>query len=161
MSIHIGDRLPDATLFAMGADGPIKVDLSQRLKGRRVVIFALPGAFTGVCSTAHVPSFIRTAAGFAAKGVDEILCIAVNDPFVLAAWAQTSGAAAAGIAMLGDADGAFTRAVGMDYSAPERGLIGRSKRYALLAVDGIVRVYHPEPERGCTISSGEAMLDAI
>jgi len=161
MSIHIGERLPDATLFAMGPDGPVKVDLSQRLRGRRVVIFALPGAFTGLCSTAHVPSFIRTAAEFAAKGVDEILCIAVNDPFVLGAWSQASGAAAAGIAMLGDADGAFTRAVGMDYSAPERGLIGRSKRYALLAYDGVVRVYHPEPERGCTISSGEAMLAAI
>jgi len=161
MALQVGARLPDITLLEMGPEGPVKVDLAARLKGRRVVLFALPGAFTGVCTTAHVPSFIRTAAGFAAKGVDEILCLAVNDPFVMGAWGQATGAAAAGIAMLCDPDGSFTRAAGMDYSAPERGLIGRSKRYALVAEDGIVTVYHPEPDRGCSISGGEALLEAI
>lgn len=161
MSIHVGRRLPDAELLEMGADGPVAVNLSQRLAGRRVVLFALPGAFTGVCTTAHVPSFIRTRAGFAAKGVDEVICVAVNDPFVMGAWGQATGAIAAGITLLADAGGAFTRAVGMEYSAPERGLIGRSLRYALVAVDGIVTVFHPEPDRGCSISGGEALLAAI
>lgn len=161
MMISVGAALPDVTLLEMGGDGPVPVSLGARLKGRRVVIFGLPGAFTGVCSTSHVPSFIRTRSGFADKGVDEVICLAVNDPFVMGAWGETTGARAAGITMLADAAGAFTRAIGMDYSAPDRGLIGRSKRYALLAEDGVVTRWHPEPDRGCSISGGEALLDAI
>jgi peroxiredoxin len=162
MTISAGDRLPDATLLAMGNDGPHQVALGDRTKGRKVVIFGLPGAYTGVCSTAHVPSFIRTKDAFAAKGVDEIICVSVNDPFVMGAWGQATGAAAAGIAMLGDADGAFTRAIGLDFTAPPVGLIGRSKRYAMLAEDGVVLALHVEDSPGvCNVSAGEALLDAI
>src|SRR6056297_2232070 len=97
MSIAVGDKLPNATLTVMGEDGPQQVDLADRLKGRKVVIFAVPGAFTGTCTTAHVPSFIRTRDGFAERGVDEIMCISVNDPFVMNAWGEATGATEAGI----------------------------------------------------------------
>ena len=162
MSIAMGDRLPEATLLGIGAEGPEPVDLGQKLKGRRVVLFGLPGAFTTTCTAAHVPSFIRTKAGFDAKGVDEIICVAVNDPFVMKAWGESTGATAAGLTFLADADGSFTRALGMDFSAPMVGFHGRSKRYALFAEDGVVKVLHPEPAPGtCEVSGGEAMLAAI
>ena len=162
MAISEGDRLPGAALLAMGADGPQEVDLGQHLKGRKVAIFAVPGAFTPTCHSAHVPSFIRTKDGFAEKGVDEIICVAVNDPFVMGAWGEATGASAAGIAMLSDGDGSFTRAIGMDFDAPPVGLMGRSKRYAMLVEDGVVKVLHVEQEPGaCEVSAGEAMLAAI
>ena len=162
MTISEGSRLPDATLTHMGADGPGTVALGDRLKGRKVVIFGLPGAYTGTCTTAHVPSFMRSKDALMAKGVEEIICVSVNDPFVMGAWGESTGAAAAGITMLGDADGSFTKAIGLDFSAPAVGLIGRSKRYALMAEDGVVRVLHIEDSPGtCTISGGEAMVEAI
>ena len=101
MAISQGDTLPDATLIYLSDEGPATVRLSDKTKGRKVVIFALPGAYTGVCSTAHVPSFIRTKDQFTAKGVDEIICLSVNDPFVLKAWGEATGATDAGITMLG------------------------------------------------------------
>jgi cytochrome c peroxidase len=132
------------------------------LKGRKVAIFAVPGAFTPTCHSAHVPSFIRTKDQFAAKGVDEIICISVNDPFVMGAWGQATGATEAGITMLADATSEFTKAIGMDFDAPPAGLIARSKRYAMLVEDGTVKVLNPEESPGtCEISGGEALLDAI
>ncbi len=160
--IKVGDTLPGATLLAVGEAGPGAVDLGEKLKGRKVVIFGLPGAYTGTCSTAHVPSFIRTADKFAAKGVDEIICVSVNDPFVMKAWGEATGATAAGISFLGDADGSFTKAIGLAFDAPPVGLFGRSKRYALLAEDGVVKVLNLEASPGqCEISGGEALLAAI
>jgi peroxiredoxin len=162
MTISVGQSLPDANLLRMGEDGPETVALSSKLKGRKVVVFGLPGAYTGVCTTAHVPSFIRTKDKFAAKGVDEIICVSVNDPFVLKAWGESTGATAAGIAILGDSDAAFTKAIGLDFTAPPAGLINRSKRYALYAEDGVVKVIQVEDSPGqCTISGGEALLEAI
>lgn len=162
MAISKGDTLPDATLVELTADGPKEVSLSDRLAGRNVVIFALPGAYTSTCSSAHLPSFIRTADPLREKGVDEIICLSVNDPFVLAAWSRDMGADKAGIAMLADADAAFTKSVGMEFSAPPVGLINRSKRYAMYVQDGVVSVYHEEEGRGtCDISGGENMLAAI
>lgn len=162
MTISVGATLPDARLLRMGENGPEAVSLAERLKGRKVVLFGLPGAYTGVCTTAHVPSFIRTRAKFAEKGVDEVICVSVNDPFVMKAWGETTGADAAGITMLGDADGSFTRAIGMDFTAPPAGLIGRSKRFALYAEDGVVRVLNTEQSPGqCEISGGEALLAQV
>ncbi|WP_425040291.1 peroxiredoxin [Primorskyibacter sp. S187A] len=162
MAIQQGDMLPDASFTQMGADGPEAVDLASKTKGRKVVIFAVPGAYTGVCTTAHVPSFIRTKEQFAAKGVDEIICVSVNDPFVMQAWGESTGATAAGIAMLGDAESAFTTAVGMDFTAPPAGLISRSKRYAMLVNDGKVEILHVEDSPGeCGIAAGEGLLDAM
>ena len=162
MTITIGDRLPQADLLRMGADGPEKVALGDLLEGRRVVIFGLPGAYTGTCSTAHVPSFIRSIEVLRDKGVDEVICIAVNDPFVMKAWGEATGAAQAGITMLGDASCAFTSAIGMEFSNPDRGFIRRSRRYALMAEDGVVKVWHPEEGTGtCDISGGESMVAAL
>ena len=162
MAISVGARLPEAVLLAMGAEGPGQVELGPKLKGRKVVIFGLPGAFTGTCTSAHVPSFIRTKAGFDAKGVDEIICVAVNDPFVMKAWAEATGAAAAGITMLGDGDSSFTKAIGMEFDAPAIGFHARSRRYALYAEDGVVKVLNLEESPGaCEISAGETLLAQI
>ncbi|MBT9244745.1 peroxiredoxin [Gemmobacter fulvus] len=162
MTISEGQSLPEATLLHMGANGPEAVTLADKLKGRNVVIFGLPGAYTGTCTTAHVPSFMRTKDGFAAKGVDEIICVSVNDPFVMKAWGDSTGATAAGITFLGDADASFTKAIGLTFTAPPVGLIDRSKRYALYAQDGVVKVLHLEESPGtCEISGGEALLAAI
>jgi glutaredoxin/glutathione-dependent peroxiredoxin len=105
---------------------------------------------------------MRTRQKFAEKGVDEVICVSVNDPFVMKAWGESTGASAAGITMLGDADSSFTKAIGLEFDAPAAGLIGRSKRYALYAEDGVVKHLHLEQAAGtCEISGGEAMLAAL
>lgn len=162
MAISIGDTLPDANLLRLGAEGPEAVSLNNLLKGRKVVIFAVPGAYTPTCSAAHVPSFMRTKAGFEAKGVDEIICVSVNDPFVMKAWGDATGANDAGLSMLADAGGEFTKAVGMGFDAVPAGLFARSKRYALYAEDGVVKVFQAEEAPGtCELSGGEALLENI
>jgi len=162
MTITTGDKLPDAVLMRMGDDGPESVELAERIAGRKVVIFAVPGAFTPTCHSAHVPSFVRTAGDFADKGVDEIICVSVNDPFVMGAWGEATGAGAAGITMLGDPESTFTKAIGMDFTAPPAGLLARSKRYAMLVEDGKVTRLHVEENPGaCEVSAGEALLSEI
>ncbi len=159
MTIVVGDTLPGATMLSMGTNGPETVDLGAKLKGRKVVIFGLPGAFTGVCTTAHVPSFIRTKPKFEAKGVDEVICVTVNDPFVVKAWTDATGADKAGITTLADAESTFTSAIGMNFSAPPVGFVNRSMRYSLYAEDGVVRILKIEEARGaCEISAGETLL---
>lgn len=161
MSLEIGSTFPAANLVTLGADGPKTVDLADYVAGRRVVVFGLPGAFTGPCSTAHLPSFIRTADAFRAKGIDEIICIAVNDPFVLKAWGEATGATGAGITLLGDADGALTRTLGMDFTAPAIGLHGRSNRYAVVLDDGVVTHANIDQPNVCDISRGEQLLETL
>ena len=162
MTISKGDKLPEARLLRMGENGPEAVDLGERTRGRKVAIFAVPGAFTPTCHSAHVPSFIRTKGDFEAKGVDEIICISVNDPFVMQSWGEATGATKAGITMLGDPDSSFTRAIGMDFDAPPAGLMGRSKRYAMLVEDGTVTQLNQEENPGaCEVSAGEALLATL
>jgi len=162
MTISTGDTLPDATLLFFGESGPEPVSIAERTKGRKVVIFAVPGAFTPTCHSAHVPSFIRTKAEFDGKGVDEIICVSVNDPFVMKAWGESTGATEAGITMLADPESAFTSAIGLDFSAPPAGLMARSKRYAMLVEDGKVTVLNLEESPGtCEVSAGEGLLAAL
>lgn len=162
MTISVGDKLPDAKLLQMGAEGAETVALAERLAGRKVVIFGLPGAFTGTCTTSHVPSFMRVREKLAAKGVDEVICVSVNDPFVMKAWGESTGATAGGITFLADADSSFTKAIGQEFSVPHLGFVDRSKRFALYAEDGVVKVLNQGQETSaCEISGGEAMLDAI
>lgn len=162
MPITVGDTLPEATFSRMGDKGPEQVPLADLTKGRKVAIFAVPGAFTPTCHSAHVPSFIRTKDQFMAKGVDEIICIAVNDPFVMKAWGEATGATAAGLTLLADGTSAFTTAIGMEFSAPPVGLMARSKRYAMLVEDGVVTILHAEESPGvCDVSGGEALLAAM
>ncbi|AUR04913.1 peroxiredoxin [Phaeobacter inhibens] len=160
--ISVGETLPEATLTRMGGEGPEQVSMAELTKGRTVAIFAVPGAFTPTCHSAHVPSFVRNAETLAAKGVDEIICIAGNDPFVMQAWSEATGAGAAGITMLSDAECGFTDAIGMRLDAPAAGLIGRSLRYAMLTRDGKVEIMNAEDNPGqCELSAGEALLEAM
>ncbi len=162
MTIATGDKLPQASFLEKTAAGIAPVTSDALLAGRKVALFGLPGAYTGTCSTLHVPSFIRVADKLRAAGIDDIVCVSVNDPHVMLAWGEATGATEAGIRMFSDADGAFTRALGLDFTAPAAGLFGRSKRYALYAEDGVVRILHLEPSPGeCDISGGESLLAAI
>ena len=162
MTISTGDTLPDGTLIKLGENGTEAVSVADLTKGKRAVIFAVPGAFTPTCSSAHVPSFVRTNACFAEKGIDTIACVSVNDQFVMKAWGEATGANAAGIHMLGDADGAFTAALGLNFDAPPAGLHGRSRRYAMVVDDGKVTVLHIEEGPGvCEVTAGESLLAAI
>ncbi|PTX58082.1 thiol peroxidase (atypical 2-Cys peroxiredoxin) [Litoreibacter ponti] len=162
MAISTGDKLPDVNLIRLGADGPEEVSTASLTQGRKVILFAVPGAYTPTCHSAHVPSFIRTKEQFDEKGVDEIVCVSVNDPFVMKAWGEATGASEAGISMLSDASSALTKAIGMDFDAPPAGLVARSKRYAMYLEDGVVKVFQAEESPGtCEVSGGEAMLDAI
>ena len=162
MSIKPGDTLPEASFLKMGSAGPEEHALSSLTKGRKLVIFGLPGAFSRTCSADHLPSFMNNADAFAAKGVEEIICIAVNDPFVLKAWGEATGAHEAGLTLLSDADGEFTRAIGMEFSAPVVGLIGRSKRYAMLVEDGKVSLLLSDDDTTVfEASSGEKLLEAM
>lgn len=162
MTISQGDTLPDATLVQLGEDGPAPVKMADKVSGRKVVVFAVPGAYTPTCHSAHVPSFVRTKDQFDAKGVDEIICISCNDPFVMKAWGDATGATAAGITMLADAQSEFTKAIGMDFDAPPAGLVARSKRYAMLVDDGKVTLFQAEESPGvCDVSGGEALLASM
>lgn len=162
MTISTGDTLPDATLLRMGEDGPEQVRLSELTSGRKVVIFGLPGAYTGVCTNAHVPSFINNRDKLMEKGVQQIICVSVNDPFVMQAWADSTGAADAGITMLGDASAEFTKAVGMNFTAPPAGFFDRSKRYAMLVENDEVKILNTEDNPGmCDASAAETMLEQM
>ncbi len=162
MAISVGDTLPEATFTKLGNAGPEAVALSDLTKGRKVVIFAVPGAYTPTCHSAHVPSFIRTKDEFMAKGVEEIICVSVNDPFVMKMWGEATGANEAGITMLADAQSEFTKTIGMDFDAPPAGLIGRSKRYAMIVEDGKVTQLNQEEAPGtCEISAGETLLGQL
>jgi cytochrome c peroxidase len=162
MTISQGDRLPDANLIRLGAKGPEAVSVADLTRGRKVVIFAVPGAYTPTCHSAHVPSFIRQKDALMSKGVQEIVCVSVNDPFVMKAWGEATGANAAGITMLADGTGDYTKALGLAFDAPPAGLVGRSKRYAMLVEDGVVTLLHMEQAPGtCEISGGEAMVAAM
>jgi len=162
MTIAQGDTLPSATFTKMGAEGPEQVSLDSLTKDRKVVLFAVPGAFTPTCHSAHVPSFMRTKDQFMAKGVDEIICVSVNDPFVMQNWGQATGATDAGITMLADAESSFTTAIGMNFDAPPAGLMARSKRYAMLVENGVVTTLNLEESPGtCEVSAGETLLDSL
>ncbi|MBO9472815.1 peroxiredoxin [Shimia sp. R10_1] len=162
MTISVGDKIPEGTLMKVGAEGPEPVGVEALTAGRKVILFGLPGAFTSTCSSAHLPSFMRNMDAFKEKGVDEVICLSVNDPFVMDAWDKNTQAAEAGVTLLADPSGALTVAMGLDFSVPEIGFVNRSKRYAALLEDGIVKVLNVEESPGtCDISAGETMLSAL
>ncbi|MGG7565925.1 peroxiredoxin [Rhodovulum sp. DZ06] len=162
MSIKAGDKLPQASFTTMGAEGPEPVTVSELCAGKTVALFAVPGAFTPTCHLKHLPSFVETAEALKAKGVDTIACVSVNDPFVMKAWGETTGASGAGILMLSDAEAAFTKAIGLDFSAPPVGLIDRSQRYAMVVKDGVVEAINVEGSPGeATTSTGQAVLELL
>lgn len=162
MTISQGDKLPDVSFIQMGEDGPKAVSVADMTAGRKVVMFGVPGAFTPTCHSAHVPSFMRTKAALEAKGVDEIICFSVNDPFIMQTWGEATGATEAGITMLADAESAFTKAMGLEFSAPPVGFVDRCKRCAMVVEDGVVSVLQIDENPGtCELSAGEGILEAI
>src|SRR6266571_6193711 len=161
MSIYKGDPIPDAKLFDLDESGaPRAIPASERFAGKRIVLFAVPGAFTRTCSEKHLPSFVQHADAIKAKGIDEIVCVAVNDSMVMAAWGREHGATGK-ISMLSDGLCEFTRALGLEQDLSERGLGMRSKRYAMLIADGKVVDLQVEPPGAFGVSSGEAVLERL
>jgi glutaredoxin/glutathione-dependent peroxiredoxin len=157
MAISVGDKIPDVRLMTMGADGPTPVQSTDVLGKGKVVLFAVPGAFTPTCSEQHLPGFLARAEDIKAKGVDTIACIAVNDPFVMGAWAaQKDGDAQ--LTFLSDGNGEFTAAVGLEMDGRGFGLGTRSQRYAAIIEDGVVRELLVEPAAGLDVSSAENIL---
>jgi peroxiredoxin len=143
MTIKVGDKLPEATFTIMGTDGPKPVTTSEFFGGKRVALFAVPGAYTPTCHKAHMPGFVERAGELKAKGFDAIACTAVNDVFVLTNWAKDSGADGK-ITMLADGSADFARKLGLEIDLNARGLGTRSKRYSMAVVDGVVKVLNLE-----------------
>ena len=160
MTIKVGDTLPTMKLMTATADGPKEVSTEDLFKGKKVVLFAVPGAFTPTCSARHLPGFVQNADGMAAKGADSIVCMAVNDVFVMAAWAKDQGVSDK-IIMLADGAGVFTRALGLELDLVARGLGVRSQRFALIAQDMVVSHLAVEAPGGFEVSTAEAMLEVL
>lgn len=158
--IKIGDAIPDVTVTAVTPDGLAPMSVAEIFKGKKVVLFAVPGAFTPTCSEKHLPGFIEHAEALRAKGVDTIACIAVNDGFVMRAWGKDQGTEGK-ILMLADGSGDFTRAVGLELDLTTRGLGMRSQRYALIAEDGVVRFLGVEEGPAFEASKAETVLAAL
>jgi peroxiredoxin (alkyl hydroperoxide reductase subunit C) len=160
MTIKTGDTIPSMTLMIAGADGPKEVSTDALFKGKKVVLFAVPGAFTPTCSARHLPGFVQNADAILAKGVDQIVCMAVNDPFVLSAWAKDQGTGDR-VVMLADGSGQFTRAMGLELDLVARGLGVRSQRFAMVVDDGRVSHLAIEAPGGFEVSKAEAVLDIL
>ncbi|MGF9564946.1 peroxiredoxin [Neorhizobium sp. JUb45] len=161
MTISIGEKLPQATFKEKTADGPTEVNTSDLFAGKRVVLFAVPGAFTPTCTLNHLPGYLDNREALIAKGVDDIAVVAVNDWHVMGAWAQASGGLGK-IHFLADFDAAFTKALGLDADLSGGGLGIRSKRYAMLVEDGVVKSLDIEESPGqATVSSAQAMLERL
>jgi len=160
MTIAVGDKIPEANLMLATSDGPKPVAASEIFGGKKVVMFAVPGAFTPTCSAKHLPGFVDHAAEFKAKGVDDVVCISVNDVFVMDAWGKDQNAGGK-VTMVADGNGDFTKAMGLQMDGSGFGMGLRSQRYALYAEDGVVKALNVEPKPGLEVSSAEAMLKAV
>jgi peroxiredoxin len=161
MTIAIGDALPAATFKEKTSEGPVEITTEQLFKGKRVVFFAVPGAFTPTCSLNHLPGYLENRDAILAKGVDDIAVIAVNDWHVMGAWAQSAGGLGK-IHFLADFDGSFTKALGLDIDLSGGGLGVRSKRYSMLVEDGVVKSLNIEESPGqATVSGAAAMIGQL
>ncbi|GAA5176152.1 MULTISPECIES: peroxiredoxin [Halomonadaceae] len=158
MTIATGDKIPDVTLKTNGADGPQDISTGELFAGKRVVLFAVPGAFTPGCSNTHMPGFVIKADEIFAKGVDAIACMAVNDAFVMDAWQKAQNAQA--FTMLADGNAEFARALGLDMDASAGGMGTRSKRFAMIVDDGVVE-YLGVDAKGVDQSSAETVLGKL
>ncbi len=160
MTIQTGDRLPSAPLVKVTPDGPDRIDSAAYFAGRKVALFAVPGAFTPTCSARHLPGFVEAVQAFRDRGVDEVACTAVNDAFVLAAWAKANDVGDR-VTMLADGNGDFARALGLDSDSSAFGMGVRSRRYAMLVDDGVVRALHVEQPGAFEVSSAENLLASL
>lgn len=160
MTIKVGDTIPSVKLMQATAEGPREVSTDDIFKGKTVVLFAVPGAFTPTCSAKHLPSFLANHDALKAKGVDTIACVAVNDVFVMDAWAKSQDVGER-IVMLADGSGVLTKALGLELDLTGRGLGIRSQRFALVAKDGVVTHLAVEAPGGFEVSRAEAILAAL
>jgi len=167
MAIKVGDRLPEGTLTEMidtetpGCTvGPNNFTVSQLAKGKRVVIFGLPGAFTPTCSAKHVPSYVSNHDKLKAKKVDEVWCVSVNDAFVMGAWGREQKAGGK-VRMMADGSATFTKALGLDMDLTARGMGVRSQRYSMLVDDGVVKALNVEQPGKFEVSGAEAMIEKL
>ncbi len=156
MAISVGDRIPNVAMNEMGDDGPVELSSEELFSGKKVVLFALPGAFTPTCSKSHLPGFVAHADKIKAKGVDEIVCLSVNDAWVMDAWGKQQNAEE--IRMVADGSANFTQAIGLELDRTGAGMGIRSQRYAMLVDDGVVKALHVEEPGKFEKSSAEAML---
>lgn len=159
MTIAVGDKIPSAKLQVMGEDGPAPISTDEIFAGKRVVLFAVPGAFTPGCSMTHLPGFVVNADKILAAGVDTIACLSVNDAFVMDAWGKAQNAE--NILMLADGNGDFTTEIGLELDGRGFGMGVRSQRYAMIVDDGTVTLLNIEPGGGVDVSSAETILAAL
>lgn len=156
MTIASGDKIPATTLKIMGTKGPEDISTDTIFKGKKVVMFAVPGAFTPGCTITHLPGYVVLADKIKAKGVDSIVCLSVNDAFVMGAWGKSQNAEE--LLMVADGNGEFTKAAGLEMDASGFGMGTRSKRYAMIVEDGVVSYLAVEPAGGIEVSAAEAIL---
>jgi len=159
MAVQVGDQIPEGALKVMGEKGPQDVSTSDMFGGKKVVLFAVPGAFTPTCSAAHLPGFVANADKIKAKGVDEIVCMAVNDAFVMDAWGKAQNAEE--LTMAADGSGVLTAALGLEMDASGFGMGVRSQRFALIAEDGKITTLNVEAPGQLDVSTAETILSAL
>ncbi len=160
MTIKVGDRMPEGSFGIMTTEGPGSLSTADLFKGKTVVLFAVPGAFTPTCSMNHLPGYLKHAAELKAKGVDTIACMAVNDSFVMDAWARDRQVGDK-LVMLADGNGSYTQALGLGLDLSGLGLGQRSKRFAIVVKDGIVQQLHVEAPREFKVSAAEHVLQNL
>lgn len=159
MPIKAGDKIPSVTLTHMTPDGPKPITTDELFKGKKVVLFALPGAFTPTCSASHLPGFVVNADKIKAKGVDEVVCLSVNDAFVMDAWGKTQNAEE--LHMVGDGNADFAKAVGLDLDLTARGMGIRLQRFAMIIEDGVVKHINVEQPGKFEVSGAEKMMELL
>lgn len=158
MSIKVGDKLPAVKVKRLGAGGMEEVDTGELFAGKKVVMFAVPGAYTPTCSNTHLPGYVAKADEIKSKGIDDIVCMSVNDPFVMKAWGEAKGVAGK-VTLLPDGNGEFTKALGLELDGSGAGLGTRSKRFSLVAEDGVVKSLEVEDVAGeVAVSGAESCL---
>jgi len=160
MTIQVGERIPDMTLIKATADGPQPIETGEFFGGRKVALFSVPGAFTPTCSARHLPGFVDKANELKTKGVDEIACTAVNDAFVLQAWAKSAGAEGK-VTMLADGNGDFARALGLTMDGSKFGMGQRGSRWSAIVDDGVVSELNVEEPGAFSVSSAEFLLNQL
>lgn len=157
MTIQVGDKIPEVTLKWLTASGMAEVNTAELFKGKKVVLFSVPGAYTPTCSKEHLPGFIARADEIKGKGVDDIVCLSVNDPFVMQAWGNEQGAEGK-VTMLPDGNGTFTTALGLTQDISVAGLGVRGKRFSMLVEDGVIKSVNVEEGKGVTVSGANQCL---
>jgi len=159
MNLSINQELPDATLAQMTDDGPVEVNLSDLTKNKKIILIGMPGAFTQTCTNDHLPSLIRTASDLFRNGIDEIICIVVNDVHVAKAWGEATGATKGGIKILTDAESKFAKSTELNFSVPPVGFFNRLQRVAMILENNVIKHIQLEDKRSsCEMTSGETLL---